>query len=203
MQGGASHERSSSKWMGLNCAVACRALLRRLQLHGSQPPSCPRQHEVGNLTTFCTPFCQVPKNINLKHYAKNPQPPFPSKYRKNSNIKNFWVGGGCRRGPKLFMLNSSCVLFAPRFGFRHQKMCPQEVVYMKLSSLTSESSYLERSSCFWRLPVTSLRGKRHRPDQSQLLRPPKVLLESTVCKKFPPPLSRDTPLPKVLSSSKA
>ena len=33
----------------------------------------------------------------------------------------------------------------------------------------------------------SLKGKRHRPDQPQFLRPPKLVLENTVCSTFPPP----------------
>ena len=47
---------------------------------------------------------------------------------------------------------------------------------------------------FWRLSVISLKRKRHRPDQPQFLRPPKVVLESTLCSTFspPPPNSRDT-----------
>ena len=40
---------------------------------------------------------------------------------------------------------------------------------------------------FWRLSVISLKRKRHRPDQSQFLRPPKVVLDSTLCSTFPPP----------------
>ena len=45
----------------------------------------------------------------------------------------------------------------------------------------------------WRLSVISLKRKRHRPDQPQFLRPPKVGLESTLCSTFPPPPnSRDT-----------
>ena len=41
--------------------------------------------------------------------------------------------------------------------------------------------------------VISLKGKRHRPDQPQSLRPLKVGLESTFCSiRFPPPNSRDT-----------
>ena len=45
----------------------------------------------------------------------------------------------------------------------------------------------------WRLSVISLKRKRHRPDQPQFLRPPKVVLESTLCSTFPPPPnSRDT-----------
>ena len=40
---------------------------------------------------------------------------------------------------------------------------------------------------FWRLSVISLKRKRHRPDQPQFLRPPKVVLESTLCSTFPPP----------------
>ena len=53
---------------------------------------------------------------------------------------------------------------------------------------------------FWRLSVISLKRKRHRPDQPQFLRPPKVGLESTLCStvsppqihatRFAPPLSR-------------
>ena len=39
----------------------------------------------------------------------------------------------------------------------------------------------------WRLSVISLKRKRHRPDQPQFLRPPKVVLESTLCSTFPPP----------------
>ena len=31
-----------------------------------------------------------------------------------------------------------------------------------------------------------LKGKRHRPDQPQFLRPPKVVLESTLCSTLPP-----------------
>ena len=38
----------------------------------------------------------------------------------------------------------------------------------------------------------SLKRKRHRPDQLQFLRPPKEVLESTLCSTFPPPNSRDT-----------
>ena len=47
---------------------------------------------------------------------------------------------------------------------------------------------------FWRLSVISLKRKRHRRDQPQFLRPPKVVLESTLCSTFPPPPpnSRDT-----------
>ena len=37
---------------------------------------------------------------------------------------------------------------------------------------------------FWRLSVISLKRKRHRPDQPQFLRPPKVVLESTLCGTF-------------------
>ena len=40
---------------------------------------------------------------------------------------------------------------------------------------------------FWQLSVISLERKRHRPDQPQFLRPPKVVLESTLCSTFPPP----------------
>ena len=40
---------------------------------------------------------------------------------------------------------------------------------------------------FWRLSVISLKRKRHRPDQPQFLRPPKVVLESTLCSTFSPP----------------
>ena len=40
---------------------------------------------------------------------------------------------------------------------------------------------------FLRLSVISLKRKRHRPDQAQFLRPPKVVLESTLCSTFPPP----------------
>ena len=56
---------------------------------------------------------------------------------------------------------------------------------------------------FWRLSVISLKRKRHRPDQPQFLRPPKVVLESTLCSTFPPPkftryvLPPPQPLPKV------
>ena len=39
---------------------------------------------------------------------------------------------------------------------------------------------------FWRLSVISLKRKRHRPAQPQLLKPPKVVLESTFCSTFPP-----------------
>ena len=47
---------------------------------------------------------------------------------------------------------------------------------------------------FGQLSVISLKGKRHQPDQPQFLRPPKVVLESTLCSTFPPPppTSRDT-----------
>ena len=46
---------------------------------------------------------------------------------------------------------------------------------------------------FWRLTVISLKRKRHRPDQPQFLRPPEVVLESTLCGTFsPPPNSHDT-----------
>ena len=54
---------------------------------------------------------------------------------------------------------------------------------------------------FWRLSVISLKRKRHRPDQPKFLRPPKVVLESTLCSTFsPPPNSRDTfcPPPQLL-----
>ena len=40
---------------------------------------------------------------------------------------------------------------------------------------------------FWRLSVISLKGKRHRLDQPQFLRPSKVVLESTLRSTFPPP----------------
>ena len=40
---------------------------------------------------------------------------------------------------------------------------------------------------FWRLSVISPKRKRHRPDQPQFLRPPKVVLESTLCSTFSPP----------------
>ena len=40
---------------------------------------------------------------------------------------------------------------------------------------------------FWRLSVISLKRKRRRPDQPRFLRPPKVVLESTLCSTFPPP----------------
>ena len=40
---------------------------------------------------------------------------------------------------------------------------------------------------FWRLSVISLKRKRHRPDQPQFLRPPEVVLESTLCSTFPTP----------------
>ena len=40
---------------------------------------------------------------------------------------------------------------------------------------------------FWRLSVVSLKRERHRPDQAQFLRPPKVVLESTLCSTFSPP----------------
>ena len=42
---------------------------------------------------------------------------------------------------------------------------------------------------FWRLSVISLKTKRRRPDQPQFLRPPKVVLESTLCSTFCPPPS--------------
>ena len=40
---------------------------------------------------------------------------------------------------------------------------------------------------FWRLSVISLKRKRHRPDQPQFLRPPKVVLEGTESSTFSPP----------------
>ena len=40
---------------------------------------------------------------------------------------------------------------------------------------------------FWRLSVISLKRKRHRPDQPQFLRPPKLVLESTLCSTVSPP----------------
>ena len=51
-----------------------------------------------------------------------------------------------------------------------------------------------------------LKRKRHRPDQPQFLRPPKVVLESTLCSTFPPPPPKFTryvlpppqPLPNTL-----
>ena len=60
---------------------------------------------------------------------------------------------------------------------------------------------------FWRLSVISLKRKRHRPDQPQFPRPPKVVLESTLCSTFPPPPpnSRDTfspPLSRCQEKSK-
>ena len=58
---------------------------------------------------------------------------------------------------------------------------------------------------FWRLSVISLKRKRHRPDQPQFLRPPKVVLESTLCSTFSPPpkftryvLPPPQPLPNLL-----
>ena len=44
-----------------------------------------------------------------------------------------------------------------------------------------------RPPLFWRRSVISLKRKRRRPDQPQFLRPPKVVLESTLCSTFPPP----------------
>ena len=40
---------------------------------------------------------------------------------------------------------------------------------------------------FWRLSVISLKRTRDRPDQPQFLRPPKVVLERTLCSTFSPP----------------
>ena len=45
---------------------------------------------------------------------------------------------------------------------------------------------------FWRLSAISLKGQRHRPDQLQFLRPPKVVLEGTLRSTFPLSHSRDT-----------
>ena len=49
----------------------------------------------------------------------------------------------------------------------------------------------------WRLSVVSLKKKRHRPDASPILRPPKAVLESTLRSTLcpPPPNWRDTVLP--------
>ena len=52
---------------------------------------------------------------------------------------------------------------------------------------TPHLRYVSPPPLSWRLCVISLKRKRHRPDQPQFLRPPKVVLESTLCSTFPPP----------------
>ena len=50
---------------------------------------------------------------------------------------------------------------------------------------------------FWQLSVISLKRKRH--DQPQFLRPPEVVLESTLCSTFPPPQIHAIRFPPPLS----
>ena len=63
------------------------------------------------------------------------------------------------------------------------------IPFPKISSYfwTPHLPYVSPTPLFWRLSVISLKRKRHRPDQSQFLRPPKVVLESTLFSTFPPP----------------
>ena len=60
---------------------------------------------------------------------------------------------------------------------------------------TPHLRYVSPPLLFWRLSVISLKRKRHRPDQPQFLRPPKVVLESPQFMRYvlPPP----QPLPNL------